>query len=165
MDDRKLQFRVGVMVFATGLIAAILILLLGERPASFRETYPLYITFPDAPSVTQDTPVRNSGILIGRVSDVELLREGGVHVTVGIYQDVSLPANDVCQVKSSLLGDAEVRFLLPPGQNGLQAVARSPKPRSKARWPPIRSRWSADCKAACPRRSARSPARARTSAS
>jgi phospholipid/cholesterol/gamma-HCH transport system substrate-binding protein len=116
MDNRKLQFRVGVMVFSTGLIAAILILILGERPASFRETYPLYVTFPDAPSVTRDTPVRTSGILIGRVTDVDLLREGGVEVTVGIYEDVSLPANDVCQVKSSLLGDAEVRFLLPPGQ-------------------------------------------------
>jgi phospholipid/cholesterol/gamma-HCH transport system substrate-binding protein len=116
MDNRKLQFRVGVMVFATGLIGAILILLLGERPTAFREKYPLYITFPDAPSVTRDTPVRTSGILIGRVDDVELLREGGVRVTVGIYDDVSLPINDVCEVKSSLLGDSELRFRLPPGR-------------------------------------------------
>jgi phospholipid/cholesterol/gamma-HCH transport system substrate-binding protein len=116
MDNRKLQFRVGVMVFATGLITASLILILGGEPRTFREKYPLYITFPDAPSVTVNTPVRTSGILIGRVDGVELLREGGVRLTVGIYDDVSLPANEVCQIKSSLLGDSEVRFLLPAGQ-------------------------------------------------
>lgn len=116
MDDRVLQFRVGAVLFGTGLVAAILILMLGDRPAAFQKTYPLHITFTDAPSVTRDTPVRKSGILVGRVTDVELLRDGNVRVTVGIHDGVSLPANEVCQVKASLLGDAELRFLLPPGQ-------------------------------------------------
>ena len=116
MDERVLQFRVGVMVFATGLITAILILLLGDRPAILQGTYPLEIDFADAPSVTKDTPIRKSGILVGRVKSVELLREGGVRVTAAIHDDVSLAANEVCQVKSSLLGDAELRFMLPPGQ-------------------------------------------------
>jgi len=118
MDDTttKLKRRVGIVVVAGFLVAGILILALGNQPTLFQRTYTLYIDFADAPSVTPYTPVRKSGILIGRVTKVRLLPEGGVRVTVGIHEGVRLAANEKCEVSSTLLGDAEIRFKLPPGK-------------------------------------------------
>ncbi|MBN2021683.1 MAG: MCE family protein [Pirellulales bacterium] len=121
MDENAIKRRVGVMVLSTFLIAAILILLLGNRPTLFQRTYTLYIDFADAPSVTKNTPVRKSGILIGRVTDVKLLSEGGVRVTAGIHEGVRLAKNEKCEVQSTLLGDAEIRFKLPPGKQASEA--------------------------------------------
>ncbi|MBN1908818.1 MAG: MCE family protein [Pirellulales bacterium] len=116
MDDRKLRTRVGFLVAGTILVAGILISLLGNRPALFQGTYKIKIIFPDAPSVTVNTPIRKSGILIGRVDSVELLDEGGVQVVAKIHDNIKLSDNETCEVQSSLLGDAEIRFRLPPGQ-------------------------------------------------
>ena len=116
MDDWKIKFRVGVMVFSTGLIAAILILLLGDRPAIFQRTWPVEIRLPDAPSVAKNTPIRKSGVLVGRITDVKLLPEGGVILKAAINDDVKINANEVCQVQSSLFGDTSLRLVLPPGK-------------------------------------------------
>jgi phospholipid/cholesterol/gamma-HCH transport system substrate-binding protein len=115
MNERIMQFWVGVMVFATCLLVAILILLLGNKPAMFQRTYTVFIDFFDAPNVTVNTPIRKSGILIGRVKDVELLRDGGVRLTAGIHSDVQLPDNARCSIETSLLGDANIEFSIPPG--------------------------------------------------
>jgi phospholipid/cholesterol/gamma-HCH transport system substrate-binding protein len=116
MNERVVQFRVGVMVAATLLIAAILIMVLGERPALFQKKYTIFIVFRDAPGVTAETPIHKSGILIGRVADTELLDEGGVKVTANIDSHIKLRENEVCQVTGSLLGDAVLRFVLPEGE-------------------------------------------------
>lgn len=114
MDERVYQFRVGVMVLTTLIIAAILVLLFGELPAYFKGRYPIYIHFPDATGVGEDTPIRASGILIGRVSNIRFAdQEGteGVIITAGIDQDITLYENQVCRLSTSLLGDAELQFV------------------------------------------------------
>ena len=78
MDERVLRFRVGVVVVAAAIITIILITLLGAWPSPFTPRYTLHIVFPAAPGVTVDTPVRKSGIEIGRVSSLELREKGGV---------------------------------------------------------------------------------------
>lgn len=112
MDERVVQFRVGVMVVATVIIAAILALLFGELPARIQGQYTVYIHFDDASGVSRDTPIRLSGILIGRVRDVTFAEEEGVIVTASINNDVRLRHNQVCRVVGSLLGgDAELQFV------------------------------------------------------
>ncbi|HEY2881469.1 MAG TPA: MlaD family protein, partial [Pirellulales bacterium] len=74
MDDRIMQFRVGVVVLAVSLIAGFLTLLFGHFPKSLvNKTYTVYVEFTQAPGVAPDTPVRKNGILIGRVTHVELI--------------------------------------------------------------------------------------------
>ena len=79
MDERVMQFRVGVMVLATldhhrhpvGDVRQVAELTVG--------TYRVQVRFDNAGGITKGTPVRKSGILIGRVADVELTdddREG-----------------------------------------------------------------------------------------
>jgi len=113
MDDRTTQFRIGVVVVAAVIVTGILVMLFGDLPALTQQRYTVYVAFPTAPSVTVDTPVRKSGILIGRVTDVELREDGDVLVTCGIDSQYALRANEVCKISTggSLLGDAVLEFV------------------------------------------------------
>src|SRR5262245_36799980 len=111
MDDRVVQFRVGVTVLAALLATGILMLLFGEMPSLLRGNYPVYIKFPSAPGVAQDTPVRSLGIHIGRVSKVQFTPDGQVLVTVSVDGKVELYRDEAVRVKSGLLGDSEIEFV------------------------------------------------------
>ncbi len=114
MDERKVQFRVGVVVFATLLIAIILVVLFSD--VGFGRHKVLYVVLPQAPGTTVDTPVRKSGILVGRVKRVEFVDRGHVKLTLHVKEDVRISRAERCQIKSSLLGNAVVEFV-PSGEN------------------------------------------------
>lgn len=124
MDERIVKFRVGVVVLATMFILAILVLLFGEIPSIVRGTKQIFIHFQTAPGVTTDTPVRKSGILIGRVTDVNFDEvRGGVIVTTDINADVPLYTTELARISGSLLGDAVIQFVPsagPPGKDQLK---------------------------------------------
>ena len=104
MNERIMQFRVGVMILATILIAAILVLLFMGSSPLLHGTYTIYIKFSEAPGVTRDTPVRKAGIRIGRVRDVQFADDdAGVIVTAEIDRDRHLYSNEQCRATSSLL--------------------------------------------------------------
>ena len=114
MDERLMQFRVGVVVVAVTLIAGFLTLLFGHFPTSLvNRSYTIYIEFPQAPGVAVDTPVRKSGILIGRVTKVELIgeRQDRVRVTTAIENTYKILHSDVVRINVSLLGDAELQVV------------------------------------------------------
>lgn len=112
MDERVLYFRVGVVVVAAVTITIVLVMLFGAWPNVLESHYPVHIKFPEAPGVTVDTPVRKSGVLIGRVTEVQLLDEGGVQVTADINEKYKLRQNETCRVASgSLFGDAVLEFV------------------------------------------------------
>jgi len=148
MDERVVQFRVGVMVFATAIITLILVAMFGELPRIIHGTYSVRIWLREAPGVTPDTPVRKSGILIGRVTEVRFAEEvgdaedienamavqgisreeynRGVIVTAEINEPNRIYDDEVCRVSSTLLGDAALQIVrvdqkgLPgaPGEQG-----------------------------------------------
>jgi phospholipid/cholesterol/gamma-HCH transport system substrate-binding protein len=137
MDERIVRFRVGVMVLATLIITGILTLLFGDLPALLQGTYTVHLKFRDAPGVGESTPVRKSGILIGRVTHVDFTDDQQVLVTVSIDGNRPLQHNEVPYVRTSLLGDAMVQFEpqdapeLPkdpirPGETIQGATARDP---------------------------------------
>ena len=101
MDERVVKFRVGVMVISTAIIAGILVLLFSDVSSMVSGSYTIHIHFDDAPGVTEGTPVRKSGILIGRVRRVDFAPQGGVNVTVEINNGVELFRNEVPQVTGS----------------------------------------------------------------
>jgi phospholipid/cholesterol/gamma-HCH transport system substrate-binding protein len=119
MNERVIQFRVGVVVVAATIITGIMIMLFGEGQALIRKQYTIYLLFDEAPGVTVDTPVRKHGVLIGRVSRVELREEDGVRLTVRVDAKRRLRKNEVCLIKSaSLLGDAVLEFVKTEGSSG-----------------------------------------------
>jgi phospholipid/cholesterol/gamma-HCH transport system substrate-binding protein len=111
MDERVVQFRVGVMVLATIIITGILILLFNEFPSMGAGTYTIHVRFSSAPGVAKDTPVRRSGILIGRVTDVEFDEKYNVIATLEINRDHTIFESDEIRITRSLLGDAELEVV------------------------------------------------------
>lgn len=121
MDERVLQFRVGVVVVASAIITVILVMLFGAWPNVWQQRYEINVKFPEAPGITVDTPVRKSGVLIGRVSNVRLLEEGGVLVTMRVFDQYKLRRQEICRIGTgSLLGDAIVEFV--PSDKATQLV-------------------------------------------
>ena len=120
MNDRVMQFRVGVMVLATAIIAGILVVLFGDLPSLVQATYPLKMDFTDARGVSQGTPVRKNGILVGRVATVTLNERGGVTVVADIDSYVPIYKDEQPRIAGTLLGDAEISLvpgrIVPPRQ-------------------------------------------------
>lgn len=114
MNDRTVQFRVGVMVLATAIIAGILIVLFGDLPSLVQGNYPIRMRFLDARGVSTGTPVRKNGILVGRVTEVTLDERGGVMVMADIDSHVPLYRDEQPRISGSLLGDAEISLV--PGR-------------------------------------------------
>ena len=113
VDERVVQFRIGVMVLATLLITVIMMLYFtqGAELEILQQKYKIYIDFPEAPGVTKNTPVRRSGIRIGHVTKVELKDEGGVRVTAEIEADRKIFSDEVPLLTRSLLtNDAVIDF-------------------------------------------------------
>lgn len=120
MDERVLQFRVGVLIAATVVIGIILIMIFEELPRGLGGRKTVYIFFESAPGVTIDTPVRKSGILVGRVTDVQLEDEGGVLITARLDADRRVRKNESCRITTgNFLGDAMLEFVPSrmPGQS------------------------------------------------
>lgn len=112
MDEWVMRFRVGVVVVAAAIITVILIMVFGAWPNVLQPQYTIHVNFPEAPGITVDTPVRKSGVLIGRVSEVKLLDQGGVVVSARIDRQYKLRRNEMCRIGAgSLLGDAVLEFV------------------------------------------------------
>ena len=111
MNDRVMQFRVGVVVLATAIIAGILVVLFGDIPSLVQANYPLKMSFADARGIANGTPVRKNGILVGRVARVELDERGGVSVTADIDSYVPIYRDEQPRIASTLLGDAEIQLV------------------------------------------------------
>ena len=117
MDDRTMQWRTGIIVLFAMLVTIALTMLFAEKDSFFslqrlwRPNYRVAIKFPEAPGVTDASPVRKSGILIGRVVRVELLDDGGALVTTEIDRDRRLFNDEVCRINRTLFGDSVLEFV------------------------------------------------------
>jgi phospholipid/cholesterol/gamma-HCH transport system substrate-binding protein len=118
MDERVMQFRVGVMVLAALLVAVILALVFGGLPSPFRKTFTIQVKFSSAPGVSVGTPVRKSGIRIGEVSSVEFAADDQVLVTLRIAANYQVRHDETCCLRSSLLGDTWLEFESTPAVSG-----------------------------------------------
>src|SRR5688500_9850812 len=109
MDDRVLRLRVGVVVLAAAMITAFLVARFGDLPLFGASTYTVYVRFPRAPGVTEGTPVRMSGVQIGRVIRLELLKPTGVRVVTEIDRGRPGLAGDDCRITSAPAPGGSVR--------------------------------------------------------
>lgn len=120
MEERRMQLHVGLMFFATLLITAILLVMFGKLPNLIPgRHYFVDVNFRHAEGVSTGTPVRKSGILIGRVSRVRLADEdSSVVVTLKIDGDKKLYRNERCYISRDLLGDTSLSFVPVPDTPG-----------------------------------------------
>lgn len=145
MNERVMQFRVGVVVLATVIIAAIMVLLVDGFPTINEGQYSFQIVFSTAPGISAGTPVRKSGILIGRVSDVKFAEDLGLDPNLGVVVTVKIDSNrtvyqhEVPRIEKSLLGgDYVIEFVrrtgpaAEPGNAPLQQPPNNPPAASKS---------------------------------
>ncbi len=122
MDERTMRFRVGVMVLGALIVTAILLVMFGKLPNLIpgNKGYPVQIRFDYAAGVSKGTPIRKSGILIGRVIDVQLTNEDSkVLVTAEIQPDKKIYRNEDCYIIRELLGgDTALAFIASPRKPG-----------------------------------------------
>ncbi len=117
MDDRVMQWRIGMIVLFAMLAMIALTLLFAQKDSLFslsrlwKQRYRVAIKFSEAPGVSNASPVRKSGILIGRVVKVELLDEGGALVTTEIDRNRKLFNDEVCRINRTLFGDSVLEFV------------------------------------------------------
>ncbi len=125
MNERRMQFGVGVMVFATMIIGGLLATVNEPMPASWlpwgKARYEIGIQLREAPGVGPNTPVRKNGILIGRVKSIEDL-ENGIVVHAMIDGNRPLYPEYQPHVRTSMLNDATIDFVTQPLKQGSQPV-------------------------------------------
>ena len=124
MDERLVRFRVGVVVLTAACITLLLVFLFSAERSLFRRSYNVIVRFPSAPGVADRTPVRKSGIQIGRVYDVELLDDGGVRLTLRIDRGRKLLRREYARIgtPSLVTGDSNLEFIL-RGDNDRTLIA------------------------------------------
>ena len=113
MNERQMQFRVGVVVIATMIIGGLLATLSGPLKTSWlplgRRTYMVGIKGDKAPGVDQNTPVRKNGILIGRVKSIEEQADGML-LKAEINSNRPLFAEYEPHIRTTVIGDATIDF-------------------------------------------------------
>ena len=70
MNERVMQFRIGMFVIVAGLVLTMLIVWFGESPSLLRDHTYVAVHFAEAPGVAEGIPVRKSGIRIGEVAAI-----------------------------------------------------------------------------------------------
>src|SRR3954452_835091 len=115
MNERVMQFRIGMFVIVAGLVLTMLIVWFGESPLILRDHTYLTVHYREAPGVAEGTPVRKSGIRIGEVSSIEFddrpNQPDGVLVTLSLDRKYKLKAGSVPRLSRSLIGDVTIDML------------------------------------------------------
>lgn len=108
MEDRWLQLRVGLFVVLAAIVLGLLIFLNSE---GWKSQYALAVKARTAPGVTQNTPIRRNGVLIGRVGEVTT-DDDDVAIILRINSDARVYENEICSIGTdSFLGDAVIEII------------------------------------------------------
>jgi len=129
MNERVMQFRIGMFVIVAGLVLTMLIVWFGESPSLLRDHVYVAVRYAEAPGVAVGIPVRKSGIRIGEVHAVifDETSEGAdsVLVTMALERKYRVKKGTVARLSRSLIGDVAID--LQPGKGPeLIAVGDSP---------------------------------------
>jgi phospholipid/cholesterol/gamma-HCH transport system substrate-binding protein len=115
MNERVMQFRIGMFVIVAGLVLAVLIFWFGELPSILSDHVFLTVHYRDAPGVAEGTPVRKSGIRIGEVAAIAFddrpEQPDGVLVTLSLDPKYRLRQGSVPRLSRSLIGDVTIDML------------------------------------------------------
>ncbi|WP_165229030.1 MlaD family protein [Aquisphaera insulae] len=128
MNERVMQFRIGMFVIVAGLVLTMLIVWFGESPALLRDQGYLRARYAEAPGVSEGVAVRKSGIRVGEVAAITFDdRPGqpdGVLVTFAIERKYPIRKGSVPRLSRSLIGDVSVD-LLPGNEEGMITLGRT----------------------------------------
>jgi phospholipid/cholesterol/gamma-HCH transport system substrate-binding protein len=124
MNERLMQFRIGMFVIVAGLVLTMMIVWFGESPAILRDQVYIKVHYAEAPGVIEGVPVRKSGIRIGEVFstafDERPGQPDGVIVTLALERRYKLHEGTKPRLNRSLIGDVTVDMMPGTGQGDLE---------------------------------------------
>jgi len=116
MTERQLQFRVGLFVVIAIATGVVLTVQFGKLERYYEPRYVVEIEYDVLTGVHPGTPVQQSGIPVGRVTDVAIDRKSRkVIVTAEIRERYPLASDARPQVVQSLLGESHIEFSVGTG--------------------------------------------------
>ena len=126
MNERVMQFRIGMFVIVAGLVLTMLIVWFGESPSLLRDQVYVKVRYSEAPGVLEGVNVRKSGIRVGEVVAIEFDQRpnqpDGVLVTMAIERKFPIREGAVPRLTRSLIGDVTID-LLPGTKEGYLAMS------------------------------------------
>jgi phospholipid/cholesterol/gamma-HCH transport system substrate-binding protein len=112
MNERVMQFRIGMFVIVAGLVLTMMIVWFGESPSLLRAQVYLKVRYAEAPGVLEGVPVRKSGIRIGEVMaiafDERPNQPDGVLVTLALERQYRIRQGARPRLTRSLIGDVAI---------------------------------------------------------
>jgi phospholipid/cholesterol/gamma-HCH transport system substrate-binding protein len=117
MNERVMQFRIGMFVIVTGMVLTMLIVWF-EAPALIKERHYVTVFFTEAPGVDRGIPVRKSGVRVGEVfafTFTEPDQPDGVLVTLSLDPSYSVREGTIPRLGRALIGDVAIDLLPGPG--------------------------------------------------
>jgi phospholipid/cholesterol/gamma-HCH transport system substrate-binding protein len=124
MNERLMQFRIGMFVIVAGLVLTMMIVWFGESPSILRDQVYLKVRYAEAPGVVEGVPVRKSGIRIGEVFATMFEdrpdQPDGVIVTLALERRYKLHEGTVPRLNRSLIGDVTVDMMPGTGKDFLE---------------------------------------------
>ncbi len=112
MNERDMQFRIGLFVIAAGLVLTMLIVWFGESPSLFRDYAFVKVRYAEAPGVAEGITVRKSGIRIGEVLSIDFderpNQPDGVVVILSLERKYKIRKDSVAKITRSLIGDVSI---------------------------------------------------------
>ena len=119
MNERLMQFRIGMFVIFAGLVLTMLIIWFGEAPSIFRDHAFVKVRYKEAPGVAEGITVRKSGIRIGEVLSIDFDERpdqpDGVVVVLSLERKFKIKKGSVAKIGRSLIGDVAIDML--PGSS------------------------------------------------
>jgi phospholipid/cholesterol/gamma-HCH transport system substrate-binding protein len=119
MNERVMQFRIGMFVIFAGLVLTMMIVWFGESPSLFRDHAFVKVRYKEAPGVAEGITVRKSGIRIGEVLTIDFddqpNQPDGVVVVLSLDRRIKLRKDSVAKISRSLIGDVGIDML--PGSS------------------------------------------------
>lgn len=129
MNERVMQFRIGMFVIVAGLVLTMLLVWFGESPSLFQDHRYVVVHYVQAPGVSEGIPVRKSGIRVGEVVAIQFDERpdmpDGVLVTLSIESRYKIRAGSVPRITRGLIGDVAID--LEPGTS-ITEMPMSPSP-------------------------------------
>ncbi|MFO0951375.1 MAG: MlaD family protein [Isosphaeraceae bacterium] len=115
MNERVMQFRIGMFVIVAGLVLTMLLVWFGEAPTLLRDRHYVIVHYAEAPGVAEGIPVRKSGIRVGEVASIVFderpNQPDGVLVTLSLDRKYHIRKGTIPRITRSLIGDASIDLL------------------------------------------------------
>ncbi len=138
MNERTMQFRIGLFVITAGIILVMMIVWF-ESPDVFRTKRYLTLYFKEATGVADGVPVRKSGVRIGEVTGYDFTRGGagepdGVVVTIALDPEHPLREGSTPRISRALIGDVAIDMIAGDGVKPMITYNSAADSRKREHW-------------------------------